>query len=103
MINRQYITGMALGVMSSGVAMAGEAYSSGGDFLENLPGRGLSGARGLFGGGGSGVGSGAPILGEGWDVTAAAGISLAQGNADSVAYSLPVSYTHLTLPTIYSV
>ena len=87
-MNRQYITGMALGVMSSGVAMAGEAYSSGGDFLENLPGRGLSGARGLFGGGGSGVGSGAPILGEGWDVTAAAGISLAQGNADSVAYSL---------------
>ncbi len=85
MITKQGIAGLALVAMSSGFAQGGE-FSSG-NFLDGI--------GGLFGGGAgddSGAaagGGGASLLGgSGWDVTGAAGLSLAQGNADSIAYSV---------------
>ena len=85
MIKKQRFTGLLLVAMTSGLAEGGEAYgNSSGNFLDGIGG-------GLFGGAeGSSSGSGGanPLAGSGWDITGAAGVSIAKGNADSLSFSV---------------
>lgn len=82
-----------VGLSLSGSLSAGESYSSGASQDGNF----LDGARGVLSSAGGAAGSVANgVLGaaggfgipEGWEVTGAAGLSLAQGNAESLSYSL---------------
>ena len=70
-------------VAVTGTSFAGENDFSGGGAL------GAAGGSGLFG-----DVTGGNALASGWEVTGAAGLSLAQGNADSLAYSVQVLATY---------
>ena len=76
--------GLAMAV--AGPCLAGENDGAGGTGGAAGDGSG----SGLFGGalGGAVAGNSAP---SGWELTGATGLSLAQGNADSVAYSVQAS------------
>ena len=65
------------------MAISGPTFAGENDF------GGAAGGAGLFGGPTAGA-----ALPSGWEVTGAAGLSLAQGNADSVAYSAQLLATY---------
>jgi putative salt-induced outer membrane protein YdiY len=80
------IPALALALSGSSVVLAGEQGSSGGGLGDAFG----FGSGSLPGSGGVGGLSGP----SGWEVTGAAGLSLAKGNADSVAYSVQALATY---------
>lgn len=80
---------LGLAMIVSGTAFAGEAELAGAAAGSGLLGGALGFGSGLLGEGASGNAD--P---SGWEVTGAAGLSLAQGNADSVAYTVQALATY---------